>query len=82
MTRARAAFCGYERRPKLGFDFGKTALFVFRMPFADIGVEVPAERKTSVPFNVTVRNATYGETRYWESPSAAKPVPGRLEIGD
>ena len=79
---ARAAFCGYERRPKLGFDFGKTALFVFRMPFADIGVEVPAGRKTSVPFNVTVRNATYGETRYWESPSAAKPVPGRLEIGE
>ena len=29
-----------------------------------------------------VRNATYGETRYWESPSAAKPVPGRLEIGN
>ena len=77
---ARAAFCGYERRPNLAFEFGKTAIFVFRIPFADIGVEVPAGRKTSVPFNVTVHNGTYGETRYWESPSAATPVPGRLEI--
>lgn len=77
---ARAAYCGYERKPNLAFEFGKTALFVFRIPFADIGVDVPAGRKTSVPFNVTVRNGTYGETRYWESPSAEKPVPGRLEI--
>ena len=66
---------GYEKEKRRGF--GKMALYVFAVPFADLGMTAPAPG-TSLPFNCTVRNGVYRETRYWDSPSATNAVPGRM----
>ena len=58
--------------------FGKMALYVFAVPFADLGLTAVPAPGATLPFNCTVRNGVYRETRYWESPSATNAVPGLI----
>ena len=75
-SNAKFFYGGHEKEKKRGF--GKMVLYVFAVPFADLGLEsAPAAGKT-LPFNCTVRNGVYRETRYWDSPSATNSVPGKI----
>jgi len=77
-SNARFFYGGWEKGKTKGF--GKMALYAFAVPFADIGVEPPPAAGRTIPFNCTVRNGFYGETRYWESPSTTNMVPGKIVL--
>lgn len=75
-SNAKAFYGGYEKGKSQGI--GKMALYVFAVPFEDLGFASVPEEGAALPFNCTVRNGVYRETRYWDSPSATNSVPGRI----
>lgn len=69
------AFGGLEREKRRGF--GRNMFFAFGVPFEMCGFSngLPKE----IPFNCTIYDAQYGETRYWDAPIRGR-CPGMLEI--
>lgn len=73
---ATAFYGGLRRTDKSGY--GKDFIYVFRVPWSSFGLAAVPTTNLEIPFNVSIRDGLYNETRWWESPSSDTRLTGRM----